>query len=162
MEVNKMENKLRETKLTKQEDNTYLLMQKTEDSMDLGGAFKVYNNVTRQIDQLENKITQVEKQIEENALQKSLEELQKGKSELETVRAEMKELVEPAIADAKEKLVKYIRAEKAKAGFSRISDTAQRLKLINQILSNGIVDLKLGIQIDNEICDDLKQKFDKI
>jgi len=58
---------------------------------------------------------------------------------------------------------KYVRAEKAKRGYSRISETNDKNQMQSAILADAINTLKTEIDdVGHPIFMDIRQKFDKI
>ena len=118
------------------------------------------NNTRNQLLEAKQRAKQLEAQIEQDVLVKQLEDVKKGIEEQEGIIENNRQLEDEVKEIVVTKIKKLVRKEKSKKGYERITDTNDKLNMMNHIL--GPITNDLGIDINDPLIIRLKREFDKI
>ena len=141
-------------------EGNIVLKQESWKTMDLKEAHKELLGLRNHIIQLEGKRKQIEKQIEDKFLDKQIEEITENETKTKDLEEKWSELITPVLEELKKKLKRKVKDEKIKRGYERVSDTAQKITMQNQILGPIVEELELDMA--DPIVKEIKGGFDKI
>jgi hypothetical protein len=98
--------------------------------------------------------------IKEEHLSKELEKVKEKVNVLEKLEKEWEGVIEGDVRLLRDDIVKKVKVEKAKKGYSRVSDVNAKIVLMNSILAPVV--LEVGLDMNHPIVRKIKEGFDEL
>ena len=155
-----MEIKQYENRATLKGDKVTLSLIK-EDELTFEEAFNVWKKVEQTVGNLIKEKENTLKQIEDKVLDKKIETLDQEMEVIMKLKEDLDKIVAPKVEDVKEKVSKFIKAEKAKRGYHRVGDAEEKQRMKAAIMSEAITGQIID-DVGHPVFSQIWQKFDSI